>query len=99
VDEVLFAHPKIREACALGVPDRVEGQMVKAYVVTKRGENLTAGEIFGHCKRHLSAAAVPREIEFISELPRSPVGKILRKELRRMHLVQKSLNASKSTAK
>ncbi|MBI5250625.1 MAG: long-chain fatty acid--CoA ligase [Desulfomonile tiedjei] len=98
VDEVLFTHPKIMEACAIGVPDRAQGQIVKAYVVTKKGETPTAGEIIEHCKRHLPANKVPKQIEFLKELPRSPVGKILRKELRRMHLVQSALSTVKSGA-
>ncbi len=99
VDEVLFTHPGIMEACVVGVPDRIEGQIVKGYVVVKKGEHLTAAEIIEFCKKHLPASKVPKEIEFLNELPRSPVGKILRKELRRIHLVQTSLGAQKSEAK
>jgi long-chain acyl-CoA synthetase len=99
IDEVLFAHPKIMEACALGVPDRELGQIVKAYVVIKKGEKLTSADVIDHCEKHLSPENVPRLVEFLQELPRSQVGKVLRKELKRMHLVQSSLGAVKSTTK
>jgi long-chain acyl-CoA synthetase len=99
IDEVLFAHPKIMEACALGVPDRELGQIVKAYIVIKKGEKLTSEDVIDHCQKHLSPENVPRLVEFLQELPRSQVGKVLRKELKRMHLVQSSLGAVKSTTK
>lgn len=84
VDEVLFAHPKVMEACAIGVPDAYSGERIKAYVVLKEGESATPIEIIDYCKENLVKYKVPKYVEFVKELPKSAVGKILRKELRRM---------------
>ncbi len=99
IDEVLFAHPRIREACALGVPDRDLGQIVKAYVVVKKGETLTASDVIHHCEKCLPRENVPKLVEFLQELPRSQVGKVLRKELKRMHLVHSSLETAKAVSR
>ena len=86
IDEVLFEHPQIVEACAVGIPDEYRGETVKAFVVLKSGASLTEDEIINYCKDKLAKYKVPRIIEFIDELPKSGVGKILRKELRQMEL-------------
>lgn len=90
VDEVLFSHPKVLDACAIGVPDTDSGESVKAYVVLKKGQKSGSLEIRDHCRKHLAPHEVPKRIEFLEDLPRSPTGKVLRKELRRMHLVRTS---------
>jgi long-chain acyl-CoA synthetase len=95
VDEVLFSHPKVMETCCIGIPDRVKGQAVNAIVVLKNGEAATAEEIMDYCKQRLPDYKAPEFVEFMEALPRSPVGKVLRKELRRMHLVQTSLASLK----
>jgi len=82
IDEVLFEHPKIVEACAVGVPDKYRGETVKAFVVVKPGETLTEEELDRYCRENLAAYKVPKIYEFIESLPKSPVGKILRRELR-----------------
>lgn len=82
VDEVLFAHPKVKEACVIGVPDAYSGERIKAYVVLKEGETATDQEIIDYCKKNLVKYKVPKYVEFIDDLPKSAVGKILRKELR-----------------
>jgi len=82
IDEVLFEHPKVVEACAIGVPHEYRGETVKAYVVLKPGETSTEEEMIAYCKEKLAAYKVPKIIEFIDDLPKSAVGKILRKELR-----------------
>ncbi len=84
VDEVLFAHPKVLEACAIGVPDAYSGERIKAYVVLKAGETSTPIEIIDYCKENLVKYKVPKYVEFVEELPKSAVGKILRKELRKL---------------
>ncbi|MBI4962413.1 MAG: long-chain fatty acid--CoA ligase [Desulfomonile tiedjei] len=84
VDEVLFSHPKILEACVIGVPDAYSGERIKAYVVLKEGETATDEEIIEYCKQNLVKYKVPKFVEFVKELPKSAVGKILRKELRKM---------------
>jgi long-chain acyl-CoA synthetase len=82
IDEVLFQHPKVAEAVAVGIPDEYRGETVKAFVVPKEGETLTAEDIIGFCKKKLAAYKTPKIVEFRSELPKSAVGKILRKVLR-----------------
>jgi long-chain acyl-CoA synthetase len=82
IDEVLFGHPKILEACAVGVPDEYRGETVKAFIVVRPGETLTAEEIIEYCKERLALYKVPRKIAFLDALPKSAVGKILRRELR-----------------
>ncbi len=84
VDGVLMDHPKIMEACTIGVPDSYRGETVKSYVVVKPGQTLTADEVTRFCKEKLAAYKVPKKIEFIDALPKSPVGKILRREVREM---------------
>ncbi len=82
IDNVLFEHPKILEACAVGVPDPYRGETVKAFVVVKPGESLTEEEVIAYCRENLAPYKVPKAIEFVEELPKSTVGKILRRELR-----------------
>ena len=89
VDEVLFTHPKIMEACVIGVPDEYSGERIKAFVVLKEGETLTAEEVVGYCKENLVKYKVPKYVEFVEDLPKSAVGKILRKELRAAELAKK----------
>ncbi len=84
VDEVLFAHPKVLEACVIGVPDEYSGERIKAFVVLKAGEKATPDEIIEYCKENLVKYKVPKYVEFVNDLPKSAVGKILRKELRKM---------------
>jgi len=84
VDEVLFAHPKVLEGCAIGVPDAYSGERIKAYIVLKERQTATAEEIIDYCKQNLAKYKVPKYVEFVTELPKSAVGKILRKELKRI---------------
>ena len=82
IDEVLYQHPKIADAVAIGIADEYRGETVKAFVVAKEGEKLTAEEIIKFCKEKLAAYKAPKIVEFRSDLPKSAVGKILRKVLR-----------------
>jgi long-chain acyl-CoA synthetase len=86
IDEVLFDHPKIMEACAFGVPDEYRGETVKAYVVLQPGESLSEEEVIRYCKEKLAPYKVPREIELTDSLPKSAIGKILRRELRELEI-------------
>ncbi len=81
VDEVLYQHPKVSEAVTVGVPDEYRGETVKAFIVTKPGEALTEKEIIDFCRTKLAAYKVPKLIEFRESIPKSAVGKILRKTL------------------
>jgi long-chain acyl-CoA synthetase len=81
VEEVLFAHPKVREAAVIGVPDPYRGETVKAYVVPKDGEQVSVEELSTFCKANLAPYKVPKQIEFRDELPKTLVGKVLRRVL------------------
>jgi len=81
VEEVVVSHPKVLEAAAVGVPDEHSGEIVKIFVV-KKDPSLTAEELKAHCKESLTGYKVPKLYEFRDDLPKSNVGKILRKELR-----------------
>ena len=80
IEDVLTLNDNILEAAAIGVPHESSGETVKIFVV-KKGE-ISKDEIIAHCREHLTAYKIPRIIEFRDELPKSNVGKILRRELR-----------------
>jgi long-chain acyl-CoA synthetase len=81
VEAVVAMHPGVLECAAIGVPDAKSGEAVKLFVVRK-DPALTADGILSHCREHLTGYKCPRDIEFRTELPKSNVGKILRRELR-----------------
>jgi long-chain acyl-CoA synthetase len=83
VEEVLYAHPKVAEAAVIGMPDALMGEEVLAFVVLRSGERATAEEIAGFCREKLAKFKTPRQVRFVDALPKNPVGKILKKELRR----------------
>jgi len=85
IEDVLYEHPKILEACAAGVLEPDKGERVKAFVVLKQGEKATEEEIITFCKENLAPYKVPKYVEFREELPKTSVGKILRRELVREH--------------
>lgn len=81
IEEVVSGHPKVLEVAAIGIPDEHSGEIVKIFVV-KKDETLSSDELKKYCKEKLTAYKVPRQIEFRTELPKSNVGKILRRMLR-----------------
>jgi long-chain acyl-CoA synthetase len=81
VEEVLFEHPKVMEAAAAGVPIPDKGERVKVFVVLKEGETATEEEIIAFCKENLAPYKVPKYVEFRDDLPKSMVGKVLRRVL------------------
>ena len=85
VEEAIAAHPKVLEVGVAGIPDPYRGETVKAWIVLKPGETATPEEIKAFCKERLAAYKVPTHFEFRSELPKTTVGKILRRELVRQH--------------
>jgi long-chain acyl-CoA synthetase len=88
IDEVLYEHPKVADAVTIGIPDPYRGETVKVFVVVKPGETLTEEEVVAHCRERLAAYKVPRYVEFRAELPKTIVGKVLRKELRAEELAK-----------
>ncbi|MFI2302485.1 long-chain fatty acid--CoA ligase [Actinacidiphila glaucinigra] len=82
VEDVLYTHPAVREAAVVGVPDAYRGESVKAFVSLRPGAAAQPSELIGHCRERLAAYKYPREIEILPELPKTPTGKILRRELR-----------------
>ena len=83
VEEVIASHPAVKEVGVAGVPDPRTTEAVKAWIVLEDNATLTSDELRAYCKERLAGYKVPRQIEFRSELPKSAVGKILRRELRR----------------
>jgi long-chain acyl-CoA synthetase len=82
IDEVLFKHPKVLDAVAVGIPDQYRGETLKCYVVLKPGETASSEEIIAYCKENLVAYKVPKLVEFRDEIPRTAIGKVLRKMFR-----------------
>ena len=85
VEEAIMDHPKVLEVGVGGIPDPQRGETVKAWIVVKPGETLTEAELKAFCKEHLAPYKVPTHYEFRTELPKTTVGKILRRELVRQH--------------
>lgn len=81
VEEVLYQHPKVLEAVVAGIPDPKSGERVKAYIVLKPGQTATVEEIMAYCRENLTGYKRPAEIEFRDSLPKTTVGKILRRQL------------------
>ena len=82
IDEVLYEHPKVAEAVAVGVPHHSRGETLKAYIVPKPGVTITVPELVAHCREKLANYKVPKFFEFREELPKTMVGKVLRRVLR-----------------
>ncbi len=82
IDEVLYQHPKVKDAVAVGIPEPYLGEAVKAYIVLKEGETATEEDIISFCRENLAKYKVPITVEFRQELPKTMIGKVLRKVLR-----------------
>jgi long-chain acyl-CoA synthetase len=82
VEEVLYAHPAVAEAAVVGVADALMGEEVRAFVVTKTGAAATEEALIAFCQDRLAKYKCPKHVRFVDTLPKSPIGKILRKELR-----------------
>jgi long-chain acyl-CoA synthetase len=82
VEEVLFTHPKVKDVVVVGIPEEFKGEKIKAYVVLKEGMTASADELIRYCHEQLSKFKVPKEVEFREQLPKTLVGKVLRRVLR-----------------
>lgn len=87
IEEILYEHPAVQEAVVVGVPDEYRGETVKAVLVLKSGKKASAEEIIQYCKENMSAYKVPRVIEFRAELPKTSVGKILRRVIKEENVI------------
>ena len=81
IEDILSSHSKVKEAVVVGVKEQHSGEIVKAVVVSKESENILEQELFSYCQKHLAEFKVPKIVEFRNEIPKSPLGKILRKQL------------------
>jgi len=84
IEEVLYSHPKVSEAAVVGMKDDVYGENIKAFLVLHPGEESTAEEIIDYCRTKLANFFLPKEVVFLKSFPKTLVGKILKKELRKM---------------
>lgn len=82
IEEVLYQHPAVLEAVVIGIPDEYRGETVKAYIAPKQGAAVTEEEILEYCKTQLASYKVPRQVEFRPQLPKSAVGKLLKRTFR-----------------
>jgi long-chain acyl-CoA synthetase len=86
VEEVIATHPAVAEVGVAGIPHKLRGEVVKAWVVVRAGQQVTAAQIRAYCRKKLVAYKVPRYVEFRDSLPKSHLGKLLRRELVREHV-------------
>jgi long-chain acyl-CoA synthetase len=86
VEAVIYEHPSVQDVVVVGVPDPIMGEEVKAFVVLKPGHHVTGQELIGFCRESLGKFKCPKYIEFIDQIPRNPIGKVLRQELRQHQL-------------
>jgi acyl-CoA synthetase (AMP-forming)/AMP-acid ligase II len=87
VEEVLYEHPAVMEVAVVGVPDETWGEGVKAFVVLKESHAASEEELIEYCKNHLASYKKPKYVEFIDNLPKSAVGKVVRRMLRKEELI------------
>jgi acyl-CoA synthetase (AMP-forming)/AMP-acid ligase II len=85
VEQVIWGHPAVQDCAVIGVPDDQWGEAVKAVVELSPGQRATADEIIALCKQHLGSVMAPKSVDFIDALPRSAVGKVLKKDLRQKY--------------
>ncbi|MEA3222458.1 MAG: long-chain fatty acid--CoA ligase [Thermodesulfobacteriota bacterium] len=89
VEQILYSHPSVYEACIIGVPDDKWGEAVKAVVTLKQGCKATEEELIEHCKRFLAGYKKPQSVDFVNELPKNPNGKIARRLVREKYWIHK----------
>jgi long-chain acyl-CoA synthetase len=99
VDEVLFAHPAVREAASTGAPDSYYGETVRAFVVLNEHARVAADELIAHCKKNLAPYKVPAQIHLLDALPRTTVGKIDKVALRERLAAEAQVSAKQGGRK
>ena len=82
VEQVIWAHPAVRDCAVIGVPDEQWGEAVKAVVELNAGQSVGTEELIALCKERLGSVKAPKTVDFVAALPRSAVGKVLKKDLR-----------------
>jgi long-chain acyl-CoA synthetase len=82
VEDILYTHPRVKEAAVVGIPDEYRGESVKAFVALKEGDGVSEEELISYCKERMADYKYPRQIEFLDEVPKTATGKFLRRELR-----------------
>jgi long-chain acyl-CoA synthetase len=82
VEDVLYEHDAVREAAVIGVPDEYRGETVKAFVALAPDRQVTAEELIDFCRGRLAAYKRPRQLDIVDEIPKTPTGKFLRREIR-----------------
>lgn len=93
IEEVIYQYPGVQEVAVVGVPDPYRGETVKAFITPKEGAELTEEEITAYCQKNLAAYKSPKSIEFLEELPKSAVGKLLKRSLRDRAVKKQQENA------
>jgi len=86
VEEILYQHPAVKEATVIGIPDSYWVERVHALVVLKEGASVTSDELIDFCKKRIARYKAPKSVEFVESLPKTPSGKILKRELRQKYL-------------
>ncbi|UIJ39369.1 long-chain fatty acid--CoA ligase [Desulfobaculum bizertense] len=99
IDEVLYEHPKIKDAVAVGIPHPARGEIIKVYVVLHSGEKMSGSDVISWCRKKLAKYKVPRKVEFRPELPKTLVGKVLRRALRQEEEEKMKKMAAKRAAR
>jgi long-chain acyl-CoA synthetase len=84
IDDVLYRHPAVEHAAAIGVPDELYGEEVAAFVVLKKGSDAGADELIAFCREHLADYKCPKTVHFVEEIPKGPTGKLLKRELSKL---------------
>lgn len=85
VEQIIWSHPAVQDCAVIGVPDEEWGEAVKAVVEVKPGMSVSAEELIGFCRKQISGVKTPKSIDFVESLPRSSVGKVLKKDLRKTY--------------